>query len=645
MLNDIEAKEFSDKYIGEALTFIEVDDDGHYVYNTANTGVGGFSAVYANGNKLFEGIDYEASQLNVLGLPAIITIIKSDYYSSTITADYYCWKTGLSVEQIVSGLVALGGYTSNTDIRSVVWNTVVRNLIPFSTNFAIGFYKQNNNFIFNWFTNPSSWSSFNLRNDYTVRQSIFPAEFTINANIKYVKVSPSAGVARYFLGDEFYTDTYGNKAVLNGYGLSLYDNGYGSLFYINLLTYNQGILTSRSLYSGSYREIKGVQVKNNKVIFFDTNGIALCEENLFFDPKIEVYNSINSNNAVRLEITNLAFSQNTDNYIINNDAEKYSSPVIKSNISDKLADTGYWGGFLTELSENTVNYSLKYASSPDNITFTNLFATNINTNVGVENRYIYWVFEITNIAPLGSNLLNTYLTYYQNSLRLNLVNLSGKSVLEALQDLALISGYEFGVDRQGTFFFRPRSQSTTPIFDLDESEIVKIDNIKQNFNDFFTKLTLTFAQIPLEFYANEGTRPTSVDKYGIINKEIDKPDIVNYDNPELAQAIGPQLLEVYSDLSDVIQCTAKLNLSLELGDIVNLKRNYNLNTPDSATDYTKWQNQNTYFRACKITGINYNLSKRQMTYTLRDVSNENTRPQEEMYQFVYDFPIRLEPKY
>ena len=197
------------------------------------------------------------------------------------------------------------------------------------------------------------------------------------------------------------------------------------------------------------------------------------------------------------------------------------------------------------------------------------------------------------------------------------------------------------MDRSGIFFFRPRSQSTTPIFELDESEIVKIDNIKQNFNDFFTKLTLTFAQIPLEFYANEGTRPTPIDKYGVINKEIDKPDIVNYDNPELAQAIGPQLLEVYSDLSDVIQCTAKLNLSLELGDIVNVKRNYNLNTPDAASDYEKFINQNTYYRACKITGINYNLSKRQMTYTLKDVSNSNNIPAYDGPRFVYDLPIQL----
>ena len=641
LLNDIEAKDFSNKYTGEALTFVKIDDDGHYVYQTTGVGVGGFSAVYGNSTKLFEGVDYEVSQINSLGLPALITIIRADYYSATITADYYCWKTGLSIEEIVSGLVALGGYTTNTDIRNVIWNTAVRNIMSFNADFTIGFYKQNNNFIFNWFNNVSSWEAFNLRNDYVVRQSIFPSEFTINANMRYTKVSASAGTARYSLGDDFYSDTYGNKVVYNGYSIGMYDNGAGSQFHITLATFNQGqIASSRELYSGAYREIKGVQVKNNKVYFFDTNGIALCEENLFFNPKTEVYTSINPNNSVRLEITNLKFSPNVDNYIISNNAEQYSTPVIKSNVLDKNGTAGYWGGLIASLDgQPPINYALKYAVSNNGISFSNLESIDINTEIGVSERYLYFIFQIISLTP--TNLINPQFSYYQNYLTLNMVNLGNSSVLEALQDLALISGYEFGVDRQGTFFFRPRSQSTTPIFELDETQIVKIDNIKQNFNDFFTKLTLTFAEIPLEFYANTGTRPTLVDKYGIINKEINKPDIVNYDNPELAQAIGPQLLEIYSNLSNQIQCTAKLNLSLELGDIVNVKRNYNLNTPDAASDYEKFINQNTYYRACKITGINYNLAKKQMTYTLRDVSNSNTEPQQETPQFVYTLPIEL----
>ena len=67
----------------------------------------------------------------------------------------------------------------------------------------------------------------------------------------------------------------------------------------------------------------------------------------------------------------------------------------------------------------------------------------------------------------------------------------------------------------------------------------------------------------------------------------------------------------------------------------------NLITPEEYTDYSKYEDLNTYYRACKITGLNYNFSKKQITYTLRDVSNKNTEPMYELEQFVYELPIKL----
>ena len=124
----------------------------------------------------------------------------------------------------------------------------------------------------------------------------------------------------------------------------------------------------------------------------------------------------------------------------------------------------------------------------------------------------------------------------------------------------------------------------------------------------------------------------------------DKPEIINYDNPELAQAIGPQLLETYSSLRNQLQVTAKLNLALGLGDVVNLKRSYPEVIETSASEIKKYEGQQTYYRACKIVGINYNFAKKQMSYTLQDVSDDNNRPPIEFYEFVYTLPIRLGAK-
>lgn len=639
LLNDIEAKDFSDKYEGETLTLHGQDGDNNPIYQTANTGVGGFSAIYANGVKMFEGVDYQVSQLSELSSPALVTIIKADLHSATITADYYCWKTGLSVEQIVSGLVALAGYTDNTDIRSVVWINEIKNLFQMEVDFAIGYYKEGSDLKYNWF-DISSWDSLQISNRTVTRKSIFPEEFTINFNMAFESEAGSwqGYESAYCFGDEL----GGNNWPKNGYAI-LRDHPYGRM---RVLKWTNNTISNptQAEYASdfmSYSRLAGVQVKNGNITFLKVGGGTFGTYPLYFTPSWESFRALYSD--TRITVSGIKFSPDVSSTEILESTEQYNKPVIKSKVADKLSSTGYWGGLTTSLetSEITINYSLQYSYSADNITFSPLESTSINANTGVEDRYIYFIFQIISAANAGASLLNPQISYYTSSLSLQFVNLSGKTVLEALQDFALISGYEFGVDRQGVFFFRPRSQSTTPVYDLDHNEIVKIDNVQKRFNDFFTKLTLQFGQRPLEFYANEGDRPTPIDKYGVINKEIDKPDIVNYDNPELAQAIGPQLLAIYSNLADIIQLTGKLNLNLELGDVVNVKRNYNLTVPNSASALTKFNAQDTYFRACKITGLNYNFAKRQITYTLRDVSNETNKPQYQFDEFIYDFQVPL----
>lgn len=216
--------------------------------------------------------------------------------------------------------------------------------------------------------------------------------------------------------------------------------------------------------------------------------------------------------------------------------------------------------------------------------------------------------------------------------------------MQAIEDFALISSYEFGLDRFGDFFFRPRLISNTPIAVLDGKQLVKIGNVQKKMSNFFTKLVLTFGKIPLEFYADQGDKPNSIDRYGVLTKEIDKPQIVNYDNPELAKAIGPQLLEVYSSLKNQISATAKLNLSFDLGDVVNFQRELSLTVNPAFSDYTKYENLNTFYRACKIIGLTYDFSKWQVKYTLQDVSSKNTKPLRDFYQYQTIFPTPLDYK-
>lgn len=671
MLKDIEAKDFSDKVTGEALTFQGTDSDGHRIYWTTGIGVGGFDGVYANGVKLFEGVDYETEQLNELVKPAIVTIINSAHYSATITADYYTWKRDLTVEQIVAGLVGLAGYDSSTeDIRKVVWNTSVRNQ-PIDTGFfaGIGYYESDEHeYSFNWRpTRNSSWSFTTSGSCKNTLPTNWDYTFVAQVNNEGGYTTTNTGVTIISLGDSYNGNTIpyseigigsasynlGVVGVTNGISVRIVSakgETVGNTRYavrrvlIHKITNGSYTLLTSYDISGSNSTITTGQVKisrrgNTVTVYKDgtqiTSTTISTSMNYHFQGEYRVGHTYNVKDF-------WVYSQSWNIY--DNNLRLYAGnitrPCFISDICDKTAVGDAWGEIGATLDGNG-SYFLNVYFSTDLITWTGPDSYNLNTVLARSERYLYYVLGVQSNPSAGFKITDPTTYYLATTILLQLVNLSGRTVLEALQDFALISGYEFGVDRQGVFFFRPRISSTTPVYDLDHSQLEKVDTVKKNLSDFFTKLTLTFAQVPLEFYANDGPRPNSIDKYGVINKEIDKPDIVNYDNPELAQAIGPQLLEVYSALPNVIQAVGKINLALELADIVNLKRNYNLVEPESAQEYLKYLTQSTYYRACKITGMNYNFAKRQITYTLRDVSNENNAPVVDAIGFVYELPIEL----
>lgn len=639
MLKDIEAKGFSDKVIGETLTYKSTDTDGHRIYWTNGTGVGGFNAVYAGATKIFDGVDYEVSQLSAFGLPAIVKIINSAYYASTITADYYTWKKNLTVEQIVAGLVGLAGYDSQTeDIRNVVWNSSVRSVIPIEdVQFALGYSLQGENWVCSWPRTLNSWSV--IINDGTFnRPCVFPKNMEVSFSFYYGGNGGTASGYSIFnsentstrSGYTLYNDYLGNngnyRAVVrkctNGVwaDLGIYDTGSGTV----VRNSPWKVVKQNNSYSFYY---------NGHLVASDTSAIEIKFESI-----LNYYDTSFGHGALRNRIDNMLYKVFDDYGTL---LFSVSSPCIMSKTLNKLQATEPWSSINGTLEGNSgFQYELFYSTSVDSTHFSDLSAIDLGSEIGQTEQYLYFLLKAKDDRIIPFNITNLFIYILSSTLFLSIVNLSSKSVLEALQDFALISGYEFGVDRNGVFFFRPRVQSTIPTYVLDHNELVKVDTVKKNFSDFFTKLTLTFAQVPLEFYANTGTRPTPIDKYGVINKEIDKPDIVNYDNPELAQAIGPQLLEVYSAFPNIIQCVGKLNLALELGDIVSLRRNMNLITPDYFTDYTKYSDLNTYYRACKITGLNYNFAKKQITYTLRDVSDKNTQPEYEFNEYIYDNPVQ-----
>lgn len=637
LLNDVEAKEYSDKVVGEVLTLDHKEDDNQPVYKTANLGVGGFNAVYANGVKLYEGVDYEVSNVNEANSVAFVQITKADFYSANITADYYCWKRNKSIENILNELLQVAGYqVEDMDISSVSFNSQIRSEKNLSALASLGFIGKNGNYIedagnhFFWGTVVDN--NFNQPN---ARTSIFPNRFIINLSFGGNHIDYSD--CSYVFGDLNSNLTHNGWYNLQDSvvsGLCLYKESTRIFAYWRL-----NGQTVRS-YEFSTRNYSVSVEKNGNNYSVTINGITVSQELDFEMPTNKKNEGVVFDWRSTLSSFSLTALDNNGSVIAVLD-----KPALLLMPQTDNSSAVVWSDFKADFSNKDIQYTTLYRISNDNVNWGNWIEFDSANGISVNSVYIQFLTNIVTHPPNASTDIDYPRCYFlSDAITLNFIDLSGQTVLDVIKDLALISGYEFGIDRNNVFFFRPRTTSTTPVYILDEKELVKIDTVQRDVKELATKITLNFAAIPLEFYANTGDRPTAVDRYGVINRDIDKPQIINYDNPELAQAIGPQLLAIYSALSNTITCTGKFNLSLELGDVVNLQREMPLTVPPNYADYTKYERLNTFYRACKITGLNYDFAKRQIKYTLRDVSNKNNAPEKEFYEYQTIFPTPLDYK-
>lgn len=650
ILDEVEAKDFSTPYTGETLTLDHQDDDAGPVYRTANTGVGGFNAVYANGSVLVEGVDYEVSQLGEYLKPALVEIINEAFYSATITADYYCWRRNLTVEEIMGGLLDVSKWPDDKrDIQPVIWNSLVRQPLSANVRFGLGYYQNDEGeYISNWLNvRDNTWANTTARDEaYYIRQNTFSENWETEFTLRFDDLSGNTfgWNASYGIGNGFAPNHY--SKLLNGLVIWAHrqDNSYPNALQVRVGVISGGsinsyIYASRLFYPVDHLEIAVKIRKFNERIYVYFGGalVAQIRASLSIDRDV-MYGSRNQ------RISNLGQVWRMLDSNGNAVSPDLSTPSIISNVLGLGDEGGYWGAVSATLEGEGGQYQNEVFVSADGQNFTSAGNFDIGSDIGRSENYLYFALKISSPPPASFNISNLIVFKYATGMVIYFINLDGQTVLDVIKDLALITGYEFGIDRNNVFFFRPRQTSTQPVAVLDEPELVKIDTVTRNFNELATKLTLTFAAAPLEFYANTGARPTPVDKYGVIEKEIDKPQLINYDNPELAQAIGPQLLAIYSELPNIITCTGKLNLALELGDIVNLKREMPLTINPEASDYTKYEGLNTFYRACKITGLNYDFTKRQIKYTLRDVSNANNAPVKDYYEYQTIFPTPLDYK-
>ena len=652
ILADYEAQDVAQKIAGETLQKQTSTSEEFPIYATAQNGVANVSAVYADGVKIINGVDYQVSQLGEALSPAKISLQNRAYAAATITADYTIWKRGQTVSEIVGDLLDVAEWpAADRAVESVIWSAAIREELSLPVPLALGFNQATpQNYTFNWLnTRDGVWQNTTARDENTYyRQSILPQNFETEFSLRLDDLSgaTSGFNASYAIGDAVGGNTY--FRIQNGLVLGCIraDSTTGDRRALRVVVGQSvngriaggWIYSTQTVANVNYLEVsvKIRKIGANWTVYFGGEQVGTMYHNGLVVAYDVMYGSRNQRWSSLGQVWRVLDDSGN---IISADIPVPS--IVSAPL--ELGAGGTWGP-VTATVDGAGKYRLEAFFSDDGVNFESAGTYDLNQDIGGNAPYMRFILSAASQPTSGFNVSDLAAFDLNNNIKITFVNLSGKNVLEALQDLALISGYEFGATRGGVFFFRPRRGDTTPIYTLDETELLKVDTVAKKLDELFTKLTLDFGDVPLEFYANTGARPTAVDRYGVINKDISKPDLINYANPELAQAIGPQLLEIYSTLSNQITASAKINFALDLGDVVNFKRELPLTVNPAFSDFTKYENLNTFYRACKIIGLIYDFSKWQVKYTLQDVSSKNTEPLRDFYQYQTIFPTPLDYK-
>lgn len=122
-----------------------------------------------------------------------------------------------------------------------------------------------------------------------------------------------------------------------------------------------------------------------------------------------------------------------------------------------------------------------------------------------------------------------------------LANFLGMTCYAAIQKLGKLCNYEWGFAGDGTFFFRSKSASTTPLLYLTAKDIVSISSVKPGWNEI-----INVAQVPYDgnYYReyNSATlpeaSPTSQDTFGDRIKSDTASDFLLANDADLASGVA-----------------------------------------------------------------------------------------------------------
>lgn len=512
----------------ETLETIGTGDGTTRDFYTKNSGVFKITQVKVNDVAVTIGTDCTVSDLNSVEDGAKIEFAQAPAIGYSVKVTYSHWKKNKAVDSLISDLVSEAGITS-TSITNATLGDISNNITHSSrADFDAGTIKT----LVNTSLKPGSilvdtddlsgaavWQNFSsgtlAGNGWAaVSVSGFPVDFDIvSSELKQNATSSGSSINATYLrknygrdiafgvwqfkikGDSGITESQvyfmaSHDTNIDGYGIHLSTTGF------NFYKYVDGRGTQ--LAYGSYVTL-GTTYKTIKITRAMDGTFRLYVDSVL----VMTYrdDSITSGNRFMIGLFSGTGSVYFDDIYLPNSTliSEYQSATI-----DTVSGLDSWGNLTVDYQNSDATVTLKTRVSADASSWDSLVAvSSTNAIQSAVKRYIQVHIDIsisTASFPTLETIFYGYTVQFQSDrVFVALGNFSGMTCYDAVSELAKLSDFEWGIDDDETFFFRPRDASSTPdVTFAQNTNLAEIQYLNLGYDKFYSVVRAEFGSFVAE---------------------------------------------------------------------------------------------------------------------------------------------------
>lgn len=551
---------------GDTYRIIKYGTDGTVkTFATAKRGVGRIDEVRINTTAKERGVEYSISNLSDYDNPAEVEFEVAPTSGDNVYADYIYWYRDKKIEELVEYLLDHAGIT-DYEIDPVIFEG------------AIEYHTEDE---------CSEWTGGDYENIECDSDKLRLADFN-----SYTDITDSTE----YTADDSPTENFDNNGTMEEF---------------------QAVTRIKAEFKGfhmsghtAYLEVlDGSSVVWSKKINFWTSYVTE-----YRDIDLSLYFSEGETYTVRRRLPDGCRTKNLEVFHPAGDYAK--SGAYNSNSID--CESG--GGTVTDFNIVTYSADLKTegeiviftSSSPDNSTWESWTVLGSGGQIqSTTDRYLKYRVALGGNQSETPELDSITLSWTKTSVSIELADFTGLTCWDALVELAKISGYQFGFDGLGEFFFIQRSKSGAPVFRFQDSvSIAELLDYDLGLGRLYNLIKAEFGEFTEIISPNtEGeSSPNSIDKYGERELTISGGNLLTSDNVNIANSICIRYYELFKNPRISFRTRGPMLPMLELNDVVRVP-------------YNDQDGEEIWIKSFRITGIRIDPTRWETEFNLLSIED------------------------